>query len=143
MKVEFIELKSYLEHKEQNIFIKGFWYSIIISVLLILVILFSSCKKKNLYYENILFVENNAVFLTVNYNDFELINNNHKLIINNELYNYSIKNTSVINNGNLYYQFEISINEQFFDIDNGIFKYKILLQEESILKYLVRIVKGV
>ena len=143
MNVEFINLKAYLEEKEKNIFIKSFWYSITIGVLLILVVLFISYEKKDLYYENILIIENNAVFLNVNYNDWELIKNNKEIIIGDKRYNYHIKNINFVNNGNLYYQIEILINDRFVNIEQGLLEYKIFLREESILKYLVRVVKGV
>jgi len=35
MAFDFIDIKTYLQNKSENIFLKGFWYSIIVSVLVI------------------------------------------------------------------------------------------------------------
>ncbi len=142
MNIEFINLKSYLESRERNIFIDAFWYSVIIGVLLILVVLFSSLKKKDVYYENTLYVENNEVILIVDYEKLELITNNREIIINERSYYYQVKDISILSDNNLYYQIKILIDNYQNNFNNVILKYKILLREENILKYIVSVIKG-
>lgn len=141
MNIDFENIKSYLENKEENIYLKMFYYSIIIGVLLILVVIYSSYKKKDVYYENVLYLKNNEVYLLVGYNELEHLTNSKSIIVNDKLYNYSIKDID-LNENSLSY--EVKIISGFLDIkyENVFYKYKVLLREESILKYIARIVKG-
>ena len=142
MNVDFINIKSYLENKEENIYIKMFYYSIIVGVLLIFAIVFSSCKKKNIYYENILYMKDNYVILSIDYNELEPIINKEKvIIIDNKKYNYVIKEINILDS-NLVYQVKIDIKNNKELYENVFYKYKILLKEESLLNYIVRVIKG-
>lgn len=141
MNIDFININTYLENKEENVFIKSFYYSAIIGVLLILVIVISSYKKKNTYYENILYIENNEIVLTVKYNELERIINNKEIIINDKKYTYKINNIG-INNGDMEYKINILLSDQNFLYNNVFTSYRILLNEESFWKYIVRTVKG-
>ena len=145
MNVDFVDIKSYIENKEQNIFIKAFIYSLIIGVLLIFVVVFSSYKKKNLYYKNVLYIENEQITLTIPMNELELIMNNNKMIIYNKIYLYKIEDIVLVNDESCYYKVKISFNSNSnnFLYSNAVFEYKILLKEESILRYIVRVIKGV
>lgn len=142
LNINFMNIKEYLDNKEENIFIKSFYYSIIIGVLLILVVVFSSYKKKDLYYENILYVKDNNIILTIPIEELELIVNNNKMIIYDKTYLYKIEDIDTVNNDNLCYQVRIKFNYNDFNYSNVFFEYKILLKEESILRYIVRIIKG-
>lgn len=142
MNINFLNIKSYLENKEENIFIKAFYYSVFIGVLLILVVVFSSYKKKDLYYENVLYVENNDIILTIPINELELIINNNKIIIYEKQYLYKIDDIVIVNDNSLYYKIKIKLNYDSFNYSNVILDYKILLRKESILSYIVRIIKG-
>lgn len=142
MNIDFVDIRSYLENKDEKIYIKVFLYSVIISVLLILVIVYSSCKKKDLFYENVLYVKNDEIILMINYEELEHITKNNQIIINDIKYNYLIKEIELSNSNNLYYEIKIFLNGSDFRYNNIYLKYKILLKEESILKYIVRVLKG-
>jgi len=147
MNISFMNIKSYLDNKEENIFIKSFYYSVIIGVLLILIIVFSSYKKKDLYYENVLYIKDNNIILTIPINELELIVNNKKLIIYENEYFYKILDIELVNKGEMYYQIKINLKGNNLDYNkfnytDALFEYKILLKEESILRYIVRIIIG-
>lgn len=142
MNIEFTEINDYLENKEENIFIKAYWYSLIVGVLLILVVLIASFYKKNLYYENILLMESNEFVLTISYEDIGLIINNNQIIIGNDSYNYYVREVNILDSSNLTYQIRIFINGYSNYQSNIFYNYKILLRKETILEYLVRVLKG-
>lgn len=142
MNVDYVEIKEYLKNKEENIYLRTFVYSVIISVLLILVIVFSSYKKKDLYYEDVLYLKDGMIVLMINYENLEYITSNKQLIINNKKYNYLIKEIDISESNNLYYEVKMVINMNDFKYQNVYYQYKILLKEESILKYIVRVLKG-
>ena len=142
MDVNFSNIKSYLDNKEENIFIKAFYYSVLISVLLIFVVVFSSCQKKDLYYENVFYVENNEITLIIPINELELVLNNSKMIIYNKTYQYQIDDINIVSDNGISYKIKIKFNCNDFEYSDAIFEYKILLKEESILQYIVRIIKG-
>jgi len=141
MAFDFIDIKTYLQNKSENIFLKGFWYSIIVSVLLIIIIFISSIMKKDLYYKDVLIIDDYSVYLIVNYTELDLINNNNKIIINEKTYSYYVDNVNLISD-NLHYQIKILINEPFYKFRYGSYEYKIFLQEESLLSSFVRVMKG-
>lgn len=142
MNVEFNDIKDYLENKEDCIYLEAYWYSIIIGVLLILVVFISSCYKKNLYYKNILMIQNDMIILNIDYEDLGLIIDNNQIIIDDYSYDYQVLDVNILNASNLSCEIRIFINE-YINFDNKVFyQYKILLKEESILEYLVRVVKG-
>lgn len=140
MNIDFINLKTYLENKEENVFIKGFCYSVIIGVLLILVIIFSCYQKKDLYYEDILFIDNSQLFFKINYQEIDKVLKNNEIIIHDNKYCYRVRNI-IFDNNSYNYQVSIILDDNLL-IDNGILDYKILIKEESILKYIVRVMKG-
>lgn len=140
MNIDYINIKTYLENKNENISLKAFWYSTIVGVLLILVIVFSCYQKKNLYYENILLIDNDKIILKINYQEIDKILANNKIIINGIEYNYRINNIQ-FNQDDYNYKVNIILNVKLL-INNGILDYKIPFDEESILNYIVRVMKG-
>lgn len=141
MNIDFVRINDYLENKDENVLVRGFVYSSIVGVLLILVIVLSSLKKRDVYYENILYYENNNIVLYVNYNELDNILNYCKLKVNNDEYSYYIKDINVIDLNNLKYQVFIGINRHNLR-ENVIYKYQILIKEESVLNYLIKVVRG-
>lgn len=136
---EFINIRTYLENKDENVFTKSFYYSSIVGVLLILVVVFSSCQKKNTYYKDVLYIENNDIILTIKYDKLEHIVSNNEIIIYDKTYTYRIDSISI--NNNMEYKIKILLN--YNNLYNNVFlDYRILLNEESIWNYIVRVLKG-
>lgn len=141
MKENIFELDELTKYDDDKIFKKSNNYTslfviIIISTMILLIIL-----KKNLYYENDIYVDHNNKISYVLKQDYDYLQNNNFITINNKKYFYRVNLIELINDTTIYYKVYLEI--EGLDIPPGsIQKYRVLVKKESILNYIVRIMKG-
>lgn len=114
-----------------------FKYNITFAILLLIIIFMLLFIKKKYYYQNIItFKDNKNAILYVLKDNINNIKNHNELIFNNLNMKYYIDNIEETNESYLVsIHFDIEIN-----IKTNI--YKIYLYDESLIKYLIRIIGG-
>ena len=122
---------------DRELSIESFRYNIVFAILICLVIFMLLFVKKKYYYQNIInFKDNKSASIVVSKNDVNNIKNHNEIIFNNLSMRYYIDN---IEEKEDYYLFNIH-----FDIEVNVNSniYKILLCDESLFKYVARIIGG-
>ena len=116
---------------------ESFKYNVLFASLIIVIIFMLLFIKKTYYYQNIIqFKDNKNATIMVSKSDADIIKNHNTLIFNNLSMKYNIDK---IEERDDVYLFSIH-----FDIGVSIKSniYKILLYEESLFKYVTRIIGG-
>ena len=128
---------SIFNNIDRRIYNVAFKYNVIFLGILLLIIFSIVLLKKNYYYQNtIIFKDGNQADLVVDRNYLNNINNNDILILNNVDFKYNIDRVEEIETNyivSIHFNNEIKINTN---------TYKVLLGEESLLKYIVRMMRG-
>lgn len=141
MNIDFITMDEYLEEKKEMFGNKVFYYSTIVGVLLIMLIVYCTIKNKDSFYENVFFVQNDRIVLLIDYNKLEHLISNNYLIYKEKKYYYSIKEINLIEE-NLIYEVSILLNYNGKFYENVLYKYQIFICRENMLNYFGRIIKG-
>ena len=115
----------------------SFKYNVIFASLIIVIIFMLLFIKKTYYYQNIIeFKDNKTATIMVRKNDADIIKNHNTLIFNNLSMKYNIDKIEEMDDIYLFsIHFDIGVS-----IKSNI--YKILLYEESLFKYVTRIIGG-
>ena len=141
MNVDYEQIEKYYENN--NISVQVFIYSIVISLLLVILLLCMTCLEKNKYYDNQVIVKENKLITIVKYSDITKLLDSNKILINKKYYNYHVNNISFVDGNYNYYCVELSFDlSDNYKLENNILDYRVLISKESILKFFVRIVKG-
>lgn len=116
---------------------ESFRYNVIFASLTIVIIFMLLFIKKSYYYQNIIdFKDNQNATIVVNKSDADIIKNYNILIYNNLSMKYNIEKIEEMDDAYLFsIHFDIGVS-----IKSNI--YKILLYEESLFKYVTRIIGG-
>lgn len=140
MKENIFELSELNLYNDNDIKNKSSIYTLIFILILISMTILLLLMKKNLYYENDLYISDINKTTYILKQDYDYIKNNNYITINNRNYFYKIKEIELINDTTIYYKVYLDID---LDIPKGsIQNYKILVKKESILNYIIRIMKG-
>lgn len=141
MNVDYEQIEKYYENN--NISVQVFIYSIVISLLLVILLLCMTCLEKNKYYDNQVIVKENKLITIVKYSDITKLLDSNKILINKKYYNYHVNNISFVDGNYNNYCVELSFDlSDNYKLENNILDYRVLISKESILKFFVRIVKG-
>lgn len=103
---------------------------------LLIIILMLTLIKKKLVYQNMIDIDANKGVLLVEKHYLEKVKNKNKILLNDISYDYNIEKIEEKDNVYLItisFPYEINLNVNY---------YQILLEEESIIKYIIRIIKG-
>ena len=140
MKENIFELSELNLYNDNDIKNKSSIYTLIFILILISMTILLLLMKKNLYYENDLYISDINKTTYILKQDYDYIKNNNYITINNRNYFYKIKEIELINDTTIYYKVYLDID---LDIPKGsIQNYKILVKKENILNYIIRIMKG-
>lgn len=114
-----------------------FKYNVVFAIILLIIVFSLLFIKKKYYYQNIInFKDNKNAILIVNNENIEIVKKHNELIFNNLSMKYYIDNIEENDNNYLVsVHFDIGINIQ----DNV---YKILLYDETLIKYIIRVIGG-
>ena len=111
----------------------------------IFVVLLSLFVSMNIIYKKYFLakaVVNNNGYLKclVEENSLSLLNKNSTLIIDEVEYQYSISSVEpIVNENNLIYQVELKVNlDSKISKENNVLNLKILVEKQSVLKYVIR-----
>ncbi len=111
----------------------------------IFVVLLSLFVSMNITYKKYFLakaVVNNNEYLKclVEENSLSLLNKNSTLIIDEVEYQYSISSVEpIVNENNLIYQVELKVNlDSKISKENNVLNLKILVEKQSVLKYVIR-----
>ena len=111
-------------------------YSIITVVILIILISLMIIIRKDRYYANrIQFIDNKKAYILVDKNVFEEVKSNNKIILNDISYDFSIEKIEEqeVMIANITFNQELVVNTNI---------YKIQLEDENLISYITRIIKG-
>lgn len=112
-------------------------YTVIFLVILLINIFTLVLWKKDYYCENIInYIDNTNAVIVVAKNHFNYVNNSNKLWLNDGEFIYHIDKIEERDDNyilNIHFDNEIIIKTPV---------YKVLLKKESLLEYIVRIIKG-
>lgn len=116
---------------------ESFKYNVLFASLTIVIIFMLLFIKKTCYYQNIIqFKDNKNATIMVSMSDVDIIKNHNTLIFNNLSMKYNIDKIEEMEDVYLFsihFDIEVSIKSNV---------YKILLYEESLFKYVTRIIGG-
>ena len=132
------ELREIMDDKlDIGVFLSHFF--IILFLSLIIVLMFY-CKK-NMYYEsNLLVTNDNEVMLKSNFEKVEKIINREEIIINDKTISYQVKKVMVDSDYNYLVYLDINLGQ--LNIINALLPGKILLKEENLINYFIRVIRG-
>lgn len=122
---------------ENNISKIGIKYAIWVLVLFLIAVFFLLYQKKNIYYKNIIYKENNLVYVLIDYQNIKKLFNNNELYLNDILYKYQIREFMLDTELHLY---KVGLNLDKDLINNS--EYKIFINKESYLNYLIKEIGG-
>ncbi len=142
MNIKIEEFQKSFKNLEANI--KN--YIIVVSILISIILLFMIINNK---IEDYYFVQgevhNENIDIIVDMNNLNKITNNKKIIINKEIFTYKIeKIEDYIYNNIIYKKITISLSKgnKDFLIDNNIVDGKIITNRITLIKYLLKTLKG-
>ena len=121
-----------------NIFNSYLLFTIFVVLLSLFVSMNITYKK---YFLSKAVVNNNGYLkCLVEENSLSLLNKNSTLIIDEVEYQYSISSVEpIVNENNLIYQVELKVNlDSKISKENNVLNLKILVEKQSVLKYVIR-----
>ena len=124
---------------------KGFYNRVALYIIIVLIIIFISIIvllkiKKDVYYSNRLFISKDSIITNISVDDLSKLTDHQYMYINKELIKYEIKNIDLINDVITYYQITLNLLDN--SKNNNIMEYKIQLQKENMLNYLISFIGG-
>lgn len=141
MNVDNIEIVSYDKNSKVSLELKVFLCSLVVGFLLVCLVVVMNLLKKDLYYQNnLIIISNHNVMFNVLKDDLDIIKDNSYLIIDNKKYYYHISSIELVNDINVYYRVNLDLDNNL--LVNSINSFRILIREESLFNYIVRIVRG-
>lgn len=135
-----LNIFEYNELNENRFYNKVALYIVIILILIFISIIVLLKIKKNVYYSNRLFISNDNIITNINIDDLSKLTSHQYMIINNEFVKYNINNIELINDVITYYRLTISLEDNYQK--NNIMEYKVQLQKENMLNYLISFIGG-
>lgn len=122
---------------DREIYNSTFKYNCVFFIILLIIIFTLILWKKDHYYENsISFTTSKNALIIVDKDYLNIINNKSKILLNNIEIKYNIDKIEEKEKYcilNIHFDNEINIKTPV---------YKILLEKESLLKYIIRVIKG-
>ena len=124
---------DYLETKKQS-----YKYLIVVMIVILLLVVFLLVIKKQRYYVNQLeFLDNKNAYIIVDKDILDTIKNKKQLFIDDISYDFDIdkiEENNMIYFVNIHFSSDLLVNTKI---------YKVYLDNESFMNYIIRIIKGV
>ena len=124
---------DYLETKKQS-----YKYLIVVMIVILLLVVFLLVIKKQRYYVNQLeFLDNKNAYIIVDKNILDTIKNKKQIFIDDISYDFDIdkiEENNMIYFVNIHFSSDLLVNTKI---------YKVYLDNESFMNYIIRIIKGV
>ena len=115
----------------------AFKYNICFFTIMIIIIMMLVFIKKECYYQNIIsFIDENNANIIVNKENIDIIKNHNELLLNDLSIKYNIDN---IKENDDYYLLKIHFD---IGINSSQNIYKIYLNNEPLIKYIIRVIGG-
>ncbi len=135
-----LNIFEYNELNENKLYDKVSIYIIIVLFLIFISIIILLKIKKNVYYSNRLFISNDTIITNINIDDLSKLTDHQYMIIDNDIIKFNINNIELINDVITYYRLTITLENNYQK--NNIMEYKIQLQKENMLNYLISFIGG-
>ena len=134
-----LNIFDYNELNENSFYNRVAVYIIVVLIIIFISIIVLLKIKKNVYYSNRLFISEDTIITNISIDDLDKITNHQYMFINNDLVKYDIKNIELMNDIITYYRITLEL-----DTNNkkSIMEYKIQLQKENMLDYLISFIGG-
>ena len=124
---------DYLETKKQS-----YKYLIVVMIVILLLVVFLLVIKKQRYYVNQLeFLDNKNAYIIVDKDILDTIKNKKQIFIDDISYDFDIdkiEENNMIYFVNIHFSSDLLVNTKI---------YKVYLDNESFMNYIIRIIKGV
>lgn len=141
MDINYVNMEELREIADDKLDIRVFLSHFFIILFLSLIIVLMFYCKKNMYYEsNLLVTNDNEVMLKSNFEKVEKIINREEIIINDKTISYQVKKVMVDSDYNYLVYLDINLGQ--LNIINALLPGKILLKEENLINYFIRVIKG-
>ena len=134
-----LNIFDYNELNENKFYNRVAAYIIVVLIIIFISIIVLLKIKKNVYYSNRLFIANDTIVTNISIDDLSKLTEHQYMFINNDLVKYDIKNIELINDVITYYHITLSLDT---NKKNSIMEYKIQLQKENMLNYLINFIGG-
>ena len=124
---------DYLETKKQSYK----YLIVVIIVILLLVVLLLVIKKQRYYVNQLDFIDNKNAYIIVDKDILNIIKNKKQLFIDDISYDFDIdkiEENNMIYFVNIHFSSDLLVNTKI---------YKVYLDNESFMNYIIRIIKGV
>lgn len=134
-----LSIFDYNELNENSFYNKVAMYIIVVLIIIFISIIVLLKIKKDVYYSNRLFISGDTIVTNIAIDDLSKITDHQYMYINKELVKYDIKNIEMINDLITYYRITLDIES---NNKKSIIEYKIQLQKDNMLNYLISIIGG-
>ena len=134
-----LSIFDYNELNENSFYNKVAMYIIVVLIIIFISIIILLKIKKDVYYSNRLFISGDTIVTNIAIDDLSKIADHQYMYINKELVKYDIKNIEMINDLITYYRITLDIES---NNKKSIMEYKIQLQKDNMLNYLISIIGG-
>ncbi len=134
-----LNIFDYNELNENSFYNRVAVYIIVVLIIIFISIIVLLKIKKNVYYSNRLFIANDTIITNISIDDLSKLTEHQYMYIDKELIKYDIKNIELINDIITYYRITLSLDT---NNKNSIMEYKIQLQKENMLNYLINFIGG-
>ena len=135
-----LNIIDYNDLNENKFYNKVCIYIIVVLILLFISIIVLLKIKKSIYYSNRVFIIGDNIITNIAIDDLNNITNHQYMIIDKNYIKYEIKNIELVSDVITYYKVSLSLENNYKK--NNIMEYKIQLQKDNMLNYLISFIGG-
>jgi len=135
-----LNIIDYNDLNENKFYNKVCIYIIVVLILVFISIIVLLKIKKSIYYSNRVFIIGDNIITNVAIDDLNNITNHQYMIIDKNYIKYEIKNIELVSDVITYYKVSLSLENNYKK--NNIMEYKIQLQKDNMLNYLISFIGG-
>ena len=135
-----LNIIDYNDLNENKFYNKVCIYIIVVLILVFISIIVLLKIKKSIYYSNRVFIIGDNIVTNIAIDDLNNITNHQYMIIDKNYIKYEIKNIELVSDVIAYYKVSLSLENNYKK--NNIMEYKIQLQKDNMLNYLISFIGG-
>ena len=135
-----LNIIDYNDLNENKFYNKVCIYIIVVLILVFISIIVLLKIKKSIYYSNRVFIIGDNIITNIAIDDLNNITNHQYMIIDKNYIKYEIKNIELVSDVITYYKVSLSLENNYKK--NNIMEYKIQLQKDNMLNYLISFIGG-
>ena len=135
-----LNIIDYNDLNENKFYNKVCIYIIVVLILVFISIIVLLKIKKSIYYSNRVFIIGDNIITNIAIDDLNNITNHQYMIIDKNYIKYEIKNIELVSDLITYYKVSLSLENNYKK--NNIMEYKIQLQKDNMLNYLISFIGG-